>query len=44
MSATIFPKVDFNALKTALIEITQKKLGMTTVMHDDGQLQVFYRW
>lgn len=33
------PRVDFNAfLKTALVEITQKKLGMTTVIQDDGQL------
>jgi arabinose-5-phosphate isomerase len=33
------PKVDFNAfLKSALVEITQKKLGMTTVLHEDGKL------
>jgi len=33
------PKVDFNALlKTALMEITQKKLGMTTVIDSVGQL------
>jgi len=33
------PKVDYNALlKTALIEMTQKKLGMTTVIHPDNQL------
>jgi arabinose-5-phosphate isomerase len=33
------PKVDFNTfLKNALAEITQKKLGMTTVLHSDGRL------
>ncbi len=33
------PKVDFNALlKTALMEITQKKLGMTTVIDANNQL------
>lgn len=33
------PKVDANALlKTALIEMTQKKLGMTTVVNDKNQL------
>jgi arabinose-5-phosphate isomerase len=33
------PKVDLNAvLKAALMEITQKKLGMTTVLHADGKL------
>jgi arabinose-5-phosphate isomerase len=33
------PKVDFNAfLKTALMEITQKKLGMTVVTHKDNKL------
>jgi arabinose-5-phosphate isomerase len=33
------PRVDFNAfLKSALAEITQKKLGMTTVLDADGKL------
>jgi arabinose-5-phosphate isomerase len=33
------PKVDYNALlKTALMEITQKKLGMTTVIDAQNQL------
>jgi arabinose-5-phosphate isomerase len=33
------PKVDSNALlKTALIEMTQKKLGMTTIVDADNQL------
>ncbi len=33
------PKVDYNALlKTALIEMTQKKLGMTTIVDADNQL------
>lgn len=33
------PKVDFNALlKTALVEMTQKKLGMTTVIHPNNEL------
>ncbi|MDR3490754.1 MAG: KpsF/GutQ family sugar-phosphate isomerase [Gammaproteobacteria bacterium] len=33
------PKVNFNALlKTALMEITQKKLGMTTVIDHNNQL------
>jgi arabinose-5-phosphate isomerase len=33
------PKVDFNAfLKTALVEITEKKLGMTTVVNRHNQL------
>jgi arabinose-5-phosphate isomerase len=33
------PKVDYNSfLKNALVEITQKKLGMTTVVHTDGKL------
>jgi len=33
------PKVDFNAyLKTALVEMTQKKLGMTTVLNENHQL------
>lgn len=38
-TGSAIPKVDFNALlKTALVEITQKKLGMTTVLHSNGQL------
>ncbi len=33
------PRVDYNALlKTALVEITQKKLGMTTVIGEDNKL------
>jgi arabinose-5-phosphate isomerase len=33
------PRVNLDTdLKTALAEITQKKLGMTTVLHADGQL------
>jgi len=33
------PSVDFDAnLKTALMEMTQKKLGMTTILHDNKQL------
>jgi arabinose-5-phosphate isomerase len=33
------PKVDYDALlKTALVEMTQKKLGMTTIVHGDGKL------
>ncbi|MCC2667428.1 MAG: kdsD 1 [Gammaproteobacteria bacterium] len=33
------PKVDYNALlKTALIEMTEKKLGMTTIVDADNQL------
>lgn len=33
------PKVDFDAvLKTALLEMTQKKLGMTTVLNKDKKL------
>lgn len=33
------PKVNFDALlKTALVEITQKKLGMTTVVDEKGRL------
>lgn len=33
------PKVDFNAfLKTALVEMTQKKLGMTTVINENNEL------
>ena len=33
------PKVELNALlKTALVEMTQKKLGMTTVVNQDDQL------
>ncbi len=33
------PKVDFNALlKTALVEITQKKLGVTTVVNQENEL------
>lgn len=33
------PKIDFNALlKTALVEITQKKLGMTTVVNQHNEL------
>jgi arabinose-5-phosphate isomerase len=33
------PRIDLNALlKTALVEITQKKLGMTTVLNDKGEL------
>lgn len=33
------PKVDYNALlRTALIEMTQKKLGITTIIHPDNQL------
>jgi arabinose-5-phosphate isomerase len=38
-TGSAIPKVDFNAvIKQALNEITQKKLGMTTVLHADGQL------
>lgn len=33
------PKVDFDAtLKTALVEMTQKKLGVTTILDAEGQL------
>ncbi len=33
------PKVNFDALlKTALVEMTQKKLGITTIVHEDNQL------
>jgi len=33
------PKVDYDAfLKTALMEMTQKKLGMTTVIHKNSEL------
>lgn len=33
------PRVDFDAmLKTALVEMTQKKLGMTTVVNENGEL------
>ncbi len=33
------PKVDFNGfLKNALMEITQKKLGMTTIINEKGEL------
>lgn len=33
------PKVDFNALlKTALMEMTQKKLGMTTIVNEHDEL------
>ncbi|HSW69721.1 MAG TPA: KpsF/GutQ family sugar-phosphate isomerase [Gammaproteobacteria bacterium] len=33
------PKVDFNAfLKTALVEMTQKKLGMTTIVNQNNEL------
>jgi arabinose-5-phosphate isomerase len=33
------PKVNFDALlKTALVEMTEKKLGMTTIVHEDGKL------
>jgi arabinose-5-phosphate isomerase len=33
------PRVDYHSfLKNALVEITQKKLGMTTVVHSDGRL------
>ena len=33
------PRVDLNSLlKNALMEITQKKLGMTTVLNEEGQL------
>ncbi len=33
------PKVDFNAfIKTALIEMTQKKLGMTTIINEKNEL------
>lgn len=33
------PKVHYNAmLKTALVEMTQKKLGITTIVHDDNTL------
>jgi arabinose-5-phosphate isomerase len=33
------PRINMDAfLKTALNEITQKKLGMTTVLHEDGKL------
>ncbi len=33
------PKVNYDALlKTALIEMTQKKLGMTTIVYDDNRL------
>ncbi len=36
---TSVPKVDADAfLKTALMEMTQKKLGMTTIIHADGKL------
>jgi arabinose-5-phosphate isomerase len=38
-SGPAIPKVDFNSfIKEALAEITQKKLGMTTVLHEDGKL------
>ncbi len=33
------PKVNYDALlKTALLEMTQKKLGITTIVHDNNQL------
>jgi len=33
------PKVNYDALlKTALVEMTQKKLGVTTIVHEDNQL------
>jgi arabinose-5-phosphate isomerase len=38
-TGTAIPRVNHDALlKTALVEMTQKKLGMTTVIHDNNQL------
>lgn len=38
-TGSAIPKVNYDALlKTALVEMTQKKLGITTIVHEDNQL------